>query len=77
MYVTILLHRHDWRNMWQQVLPQYCVNHDYVILLMTYTKKNVTLARFSEKLPDDDHKRPKYVGATVNYFNVNFNILYF
>jgi hypothetical protein len=41
-----------------------------------FYKKSVTLARFSEKLPDDGHRRPKHVGATVQYFNVNFNILY-
>jgi hypothetical protein len=47
------------------MLPQYCINHDDVILLMTSTKKSVTLARFGEKLPDDGHRRPKYVGAIV------------
>jgi hypothetical protein len=46
------------------MLPQYCINHDDVILLMTSTK-NVTLARFSEKLPDDGQRRPKHAGATV------------
>jgi hypothetical protein len=46
-------------------LPQYCINHDDVILLMISTKESVTLARFSEKLPDDGHGRPKHVGAIV------------
>jgi hypothetical protein len=57
------------------MLPQYCINREGVILLMISTK-SVTLARFSEKLPDDGHRRPKHVGATVQYFNVNFNTLY-
>jgi hypothetical protein len=47
------------------MLPQYCINHDGVILLMISIKKSVTLARLSEKLPVDGHRRPKYVGATV------------
>jgi hypothetical protein len=39
------------------------MNYENVILLMTSTKKQgVTLARFSEKLPDDGHWKPKYVG---------------
>jgi hypothetical protein len=38
--------------------------HDDVILQMTSTK-SLTLARFSEKLPDDGHRRPKNVGTTV------------
>ena len=44
---------------------KYCIDHDDVILLMTSTKKSVTLARFSGKHPDDGHRRPKHVGATV------------
>jgi hypothetical protein len=51
--------------LWQHMLPQYCINHDDVILLMISTKKGVTLARLSEKVPDDGHRRPKRVGATV------------
>jgi hypothetical protein len=31
----------------------------------TFTKKSVPLVRFSEKLPDDGHRRPKHVAATV------------
>ena len=58
------------------MMPQYSSNHEDVILLMTSTKKSVTLARLSEKLPDDGQRRPKHVGATVLYFNVNFNVLY-
>jgi hypothetical protein len=46
------------------MLPQYFFNHDDVILLMISTK-SVTLGRFSEKLPDDGHRRPKHVGAIV------------
>ena len=57
------------------MLQQYCINHDDVILLMISTKI-VTLTRLSEKFPDDGHRRPKHVGATVEYFNVNFNVLY-
>jgi hypothetical protein len=57
--------RHTERTLQNDMLPQYCINHDDVILLTISTKKFVTLARFSEKLPDDGHRRPKYVGATV------------
>jgi len=33
------------------------------------------LPQYCIKVPDDGH-RPKHVGVTVQYFNVNFNILY-
>jgi hypothetical protein len=46
------------------MLPQYGINPEDVILLVT-SKKSLTLARFSEKLPDEGHRRPKHVGATV------------
>jgi hypothetical protein len=57
------------------MLPQYCINHDDVILLII-SKKSVTLARLSEKLPDDGHRRPKIIGAILQYFIVNFSILH-
>ena len=55
------------------MLPQYCINHEDVILLVT-SKKSLTLSRFSEKLPDDGHRKPKHVGVTVQYFNVNLTL---
>ena len=50
--------------LWQHVLSQHCIKQNDVILLMISTKI-VTLARFSEKVPNDGRRRPKHVGATV------------
>ena len=41
---------------------------DFYIIMINFTDdfyKSVTLARFSEKLADDGHRRPKYVGETL------------
>ena len=42
----------------------------YWLLLQKY---NFSQAQY--KLPEDSPGGPKYVGARVGYFNVNFNIL--
>jgi hypothetical protein len=38
----------------------------HYLLNIQNAKIYIALARLSEKLPDDGHKRPKTVGATYN-----------
>ena len=57
------------------MLPQHCKTYNDVFLLINSTQK----CNFSQaqcKLPKDGPNGPKYVGANIRYFNVNFNILY-
>jgi hypothetical protein len=52
------------------MLPQYCTVHNDVFLPNILAK--VTLDRLQYELPNDGH-RPKYVGAFIVNFNVNFS----
>ena len=55
-----------------------CHNTAQLITIYFYwsllEKCNFSQAQY--KLPEDGPGRPKHVGASIGYFNVNFNILY-
>jgi len=51
------------------MLPQHCITHNDVSLLIISSQVKC-------KLPEDGPNGPKHVEAIIRYFNVNFNILY-
>jgi len=54
--------------------PQHCKPHNDVFYWLILQKRNFNMAQ--RELPEDGPGGPKYVGANIRYFNVDFDILY-
>jgi hypothetical protein len=58
----------------KHMLPQHCKTYNVCFYWLILQKCKFIQAQ--SKLPEDGLGGPKHVGANINYFNVNFNILY-